>query len=91
MHCRKTGFLAVVRFGSFHAPLLKSITAPGAHRKTEKDRQLADRRGGGKELNHNNSEKAWHSVTHYSRKKERKKERKKDRLFSQHSANIQLL
>ncbi len=44
---RGTGFLAVVWFGSLPTPSppLLSVTSTGAHRKTEKKRQLADRRG----------------------------------------------
>ncbi len=48
-------------------PLSRKLARPSTHKKTEKERQLADRRGGGggvgEEPNHT-TKKAWSSINH---------------------------
>jgi hypothetical protein len=65
MYYRKLHFLAVVRFGSFPT----SPPSPAKldrDKKTEKKRQLADRRGGrrGGGAKSYDGENAWYSIIH---------------------------
>jgi hypothetical protein len=67
---RGPGFLAIVLFGYSPAhPPASSVSKqalPATHRKTEKQRQLADVRGGGGggRAKSYDSEKAWSSINH---------------------------
>jgi hypothetical protein len=46
---RRPGFLVVVLLGSSPVPLYRQLARLATHRKTEKEIQLADGRGGGAE------------------------------------------